>query len=459
MLTHLKPACERIYYQINHPLIKELTLVFQEIIDTSKSFRKYLTRNIINISERELQSKIEDYLLEGRYEKRISEIIKKHTGIKSVIVSIPPTPYDTNAMMYPEIKGVSEDYVAEAYDRLSGIDNQNVSERINNTFLLLAKSTDEQTARFDLNNTDTKVTLRLWLYFGLFVVDTFYVDKPDIVPFTASEITAITLHEIGHIFTIVNSIADMHYRARLIEDTIKYYTDHMDTTDKKKIADTLRLHNKNAAFANPSMTDEELFALTKLSLYDANITAKSKIKVEVTKLSDFADSILNISHIERIADEYASRFGMSSYLASALTKIYTINAIGVGRITTSIGLPNFVISLIYNISEAMANYESKIDSTPPIYDDIIVRLRLLVQNNIAIFKNQDLPQDIRAMYLKITEDTLHTIEQYGKVAYVKKRISIYNALQERRDYSLLQEFTRELMNNKLYYRAQQIRDI
>lgn len=302
--------------------------------------------------------------------------------------------------------------------------------------------------------------------------------------FTAEELAAFTMHEIGHIDYCLQSFGRANFRIQYASDIIDYIKTHPDNEIVLKTIDALRktkdLHKDwlvvlNAAekyFKNnksTKLTEEYLEAVSVVALVVmSSVASKNRDFVEnllLNKTEGLATKILSADK-ERSSDEFSSRNGAYSALANGLFKLEKINTVdshvmaniyGLSGLYTAVTfLDNFVDTFMIN-AEDISNG----------YDSIVRRMELLAQTAKHAFKDDTLPEDIRRdLHTQIKEIESY-VAQYNKIPHRQIRATLFKwkntvlslgrlvllpiNTRTLSDYSKLQDSTRDLSRNPLYY--------
>ena len=113
----------------------------------------------------------------------------------------------------------------------------------------------------------------------------FYVSKQEsIAPFTAREIAAIVIHEVGHVHTLVERMADDFYRKKYTEVAISDLINSRQTIDEKfDLIDEIVAHNERTKLDKSKSKKVDISHETKVL---------SKINVAMKKLSEKRESIM-----------------------------------------------------------------------------------------------------------------------------------------------------------------------
>lgn len=184
-----------------------------------------------------------------------------------------------------------------------------------------------------------------------------------------------------------------------------------------------------------------------------------------TKLSDQAISVHNFKLCERLADQFVVRHGLGRALVSSLNKLDYNIASGAG---TSIYAKNS--SIAWNV--AKISYFITVLLNGDVYhfeehDAMPVRGELIMQETIKVFK-QNLPPDMLDYYIADYESSQQALENRATTLRIVEGIESFSKLLRYlvetpaglilsgrfpREYEQLIYKTKQLVDNKLYFRA------
>lgn len=194
------------------------------------------------------------------------------------------------------------------------------------------------------------------------------------------------------------------------------------------------------------------------------------------KRSDETLSARNSYNIERRADEFVSRHGMGSYLASGLVKLMDFIKLRVGgrmlfgdmqKASHDSWSLKMTFGLLAFIDESLGFLYLPNN----VYEEVDDRVQRMAQNNMAIFKDRDISSDVKAYYLKDTEKILAIAKKKKKeiapkIAKVMQFIvplsapgfllGILTTGRLPEDYEKLFKELEDLVNTRMYYQAAKI---
>jgi hypothetical protein len=193
------------------------------------------------------------------------------------------------------------------------------------------------------------------------------------------------------------------------------------------------------------------------------------------KTSDTVVSESNAGYDERIADEFVSRHGLGAALAAGLKKLESPSQYVRDKVTDAMYKHRVMCKVLGGIN-AVAHYLSMLwfvdDNT---YDPLWLRIEHILRNNMVIFKDESLSDELRTHFLKETADLLQTVAElksnkgykisqlfWGTIMRILSRGSILDGLRTAglsADYDILQRLTGGLVKNSLYYHAARLKSL
>lgn len=288
---------------------------------------------------------------------------------------------------------------------------------------------------------------------------------------TAEEITAIVLHEIGHVNTLIERTTKTVYLAKQFSEDRTIFTKKMTFEEMLSSADDLKnkskdLNNKtlNTALEVSKSSIERLKELSEdrkttigrlfaslifstlelgktilalikslvirftftgtcidIGIYTAALIRRKMSRVNGIKTGDVIGTFNNDTQMERWADEFVVRHGRGDALASGLSKLIVfLKSIPTFSMTSYNSfyfskLANLLSTTIFSAVNILSyNY-------PPLtYDEDTVRLRKIKEDCQAVFKDKHLPASIR-------DYALIQLERADK-AYIEFTKKKYNPL-------------------------------
>jgi len=502
---------EAINFQVTsnkNNLANELTVTYQEIIDY---------RNSITSSASERIKNVMDFFLHNTGPKMIS-IIYKYTGIK-IRLAVPKFLMANFAISFEfENDPISAENMIRRYSGL--LNNKNYGKylkkktpiyRTEKQLIEFANSLNKDTGMIQTGMME-KHMLACKFYFDVyaaFLIKEMGAEACE--PLIAPEVTAVVLHEIGHVLSFIEHAADVIFKKDLLNAaTASFYANASDKEKLNFVADqTFALYPEAAtklkrvndyvsaqdgAQGKALHTGMQVFLKTSMALLKsigvgAKHVAKQTINIawnasigggisavgslKDTKNSDYADMpSINNTYCEVLADEYVARFGYSGYFASQLKKIYSWSRItGLGdmkmkQYNTASWYGRMLPWVVYTLFNGDKNDKD--------YTSEKHRYELLLLNTLKVFKSGNVPDELLADYYKSYQTIKHmldnpTREQKYTVAcnhlhqilsyIVNSPVELVFSGRFERDYERLYNQVQYLSNNELYALAYALRNM
>ena len=497
----LFPSLEAIKQQHNSQLASGLVALFQDIINY---------RDAINTS---IDDRIKETITYAKKKMNAAfpQIVQKATGLKCRKISYSPSidfgyaclmevgdKYGYNAMMFiGEYSG-------------TGIDNT-MRQLMKWNDVRCTTAQEIMTVTNSLNK-DTGIYSSDTLYDGRKVSFTMYFDPYSAFllqeaghiknkPFTAEEIAAIVIHEIGHMHSMLEHALDQFMRVQVATAAFDYFTQHASNEEKVKLvgvlySDQLGIQKKTnellknrkdtvggyildgcVALFNILVCAFELLALP--AIIAGNIITKlcdelvlSTLRNSIDKTSDLGQTAHNFKLVERLADEFVVKHGLGSALISAISKLdYNISG-GAGtwcsNKNSSLAYNSF--KLTYILGRLLSGHAMyRLDE----HDSMPTRGIVAMEKTIEIFKSK-LSPELLNYYIEDYErlqkvlDNRSTVEQMETVALSVGKLMDYiimtpaSILATGRfssEYENLIYKINSLINNKLYFRAAKLQQL
>jgi len=307
--SSVRLSTEIISVQPNDYVIPILTGIFQDIIDANdnynpKSSKEFFTKKHFKNHYKKLDAAIAERF--GIKVKSISAI-----GCGYAVMTNPPNANNVLNRefidLYPEIEqalkneGVKDENITKP-DDITDYDD------VVNLYANWKKSIDS--LEDSLNSSGVVIDLQKARITGLPKdYHIFLLSDPEVLinkgELTASELTAVLMHEIGHMFT------HLEYSYRTVESTsVLIDTMHENIVKKGKG------YKESIALTYKELGGKD--DLSKTNAVTATIKTLNKYNQNTMSMNNSEHSYTDS---EQLADQFAGRFGLSSELASGLDKV------------------------------------------------------------------------------------------------------------------------------------------
>lgn len=522
-------SLEAINFQVNSAFPKELTNVINMCFEFVKRYdEKY--GKINSPDEAALKySRFREYFL-----KEVTPIFKKtitkYTGFTVNELTV-CTPKNYNGVLgfWMQIANPEEELeeIASLYYESEGTNfkSSKVGDLTDN-IIKMSESLDKKTGKLSDNNA-LKININVPL--GAFCI-TDIITKD--LNFKPEEIVAIFMHEIGHIMTIIEYMKDSMYLGYFGNNSLRDIKELVKNDPKKAISEIKKMSSeiekrdkekKYTKFTNvskklvdkiePYLNDVEnidergeyrsgvitnfilsilayvgiMFSIT-LVIISLLLTREflmiNKESVDKFMTRDIATN-KNTSLLERLADEYVSRYQMGKYLNSGLINLYKI-VDELAKIPSMKPVFNkalrdsrFLRFAATTISSPflLANYilTLKNDGVTSEYEEICIRLRRNINNLHDVLKQRDIPDNIKQSILNDIDYMenalshnrsrfeLNAIEKAIRFILeilpktLKKGINILSENDPYKEYTQLFEYLDDMLSNKSFYYSNRIK--
>ena len=280
---------------------------------------------------------------------------------------------------------------------------------------------------------------------------------------TPEENAAVTLHEIGHLFTYYEYISRSVTTNQVLAALHRGFAD-ADTIDKR----TALLISANKALQLKTEGIEELAKSTNVDVVSSVIITKTIDQVR----TELGANIYDLNSWEYLADEFAARHQAGKHLITGLDKIYKkfghmsyrtkatyifmealkLTLLIGGILATPLGPGTLFLTLYGAVLVGM-------DSDAVIYDEPEVRMRRIKQQIIQAMKDKRLPKD---EIIRMEEDlkTIDTVMEKVKDKHQWVSImceAISPTGRKNRNAIVLQQQLEQLANNELFAKAAQFK--
>lgn len=454
-------ATEALVQRGRTPLYNDLVSLYQDTQEALSGLKK------VSPDKYNVQLKLMDY------PKKLKQIIHKHMGITISKVEV------------VESRGVNAFATFDVSDSLMK-QLESGKKSFPNIIDTITSVYDDHSASIKTNNTPSP---QFGFHFGIYV-GFWRMRNPDgSFHFSADELAAVTLHEIGHFDHWIRTMSQPIIRtldASDLLDYVKHQPDrkmiltilsklktskHLDASWSPILKTTDKYFKSTQDYVAPEYTQavtalETLIVaeISSRSVRDFNVLSfwgmYEKAQTPTTKLYEI--------DAERSADEFASRNGAYAPLASALQKMNAFND-KQSLLYVKQFMWTFPGILVSALSKFSALLQISAEDIAYGYDPIIRRLELIAQTAKHAYADSDLPQDVKddiRQQIQVTETYIRERER-SPYRVLRKQIKewkdaigkfgriIGSPLQSRLqgDYHRLQDANRDLGRHSLYYLA------
>lgn len=290
--------------------------------------------------------------------------------------------------------------------------------------------------------------------------------------FTAKEVAAIVMHEIGHVFSYFESLADTITTNWVIDAATQalFKTDDQVVRIQvvRDVEDVLQIKLGDATKVADGITDPESFHVLVLS--ECEKASRSRLGAHIYDLRSW----------ESASDQFASRHGASLSLATALDKMYRLYGVDdrygkivhwIGQIVQTLTVLGLILAAIASIVFKTAfavvgmiylllvTLSAFINPFDDIYDPHKFRLGRIRQDVISRLKTHNLPKEYVVKTIKEL-DQLETIlkdVQHHETLWRKIWVFCSSSTRKQRDRMTVQQELELLANNELFITAARLR--
>ncbi len=443
---------EAIDFQLQSPLARSLTEIYQEVI----TYRDNLDYSNMKESDRRAfrTDTVTDYVKKTT-NKKVIAAIKKETGVElKDIVGEGGVNFGISLAFAIDLSMDNLGAACETLERQSATGNTKYvpTRKIVDEMREMSDLLDLKTGRLSSDKYGKKRTISATMYFDInsaFLVQDF-LPSQKCEPLTAAEIAAIVTHEVGHLISMVEHATDMYAAHRRITDHIRSLKTHEDPSE---IIDVLNDHVRpllvslkkkgtgdNIAIDTVITIIDKIYnirteaddsgwlvaggivwhALVTVSVLALNIiflmyygwlsASALEIVKEVMfvnknssggKASDTKTTYRNSYLIERRADAFVARHGLSVNLVGALSKIHTYaEYASFGTVFSNTLRHNTLFNMYMTLCVFILRNTSIGFILDPIgYENQYQRAFRALQEHRAVFKDGNIPPSVLRVWL------------------------------------------------------------
>ena len=448
------PTDEAINFQVKSPLTKELDAVYMKALQYARE-HDFENKNDV----KQMNEYIKTEIL-----PEVAAIIERNTGVKITEFRTPTRPSCYFAII-PKLNTIDNTIKVTSAAYGLAMDQQRKPKTADD-LLEIFKAFDLGTGKINLQTKGLQVSAVLFFdpFCAFMPKATIHKTVDEFVP---AELTAITLHEVGHVLALVERAADMTFRIEQFKDAVTTFMKTAPMEEKVKFATEFKevlpegeskniitkvtnkleeLINVNASNPNPAAGVVSMALSTAilmlcypitliLATLDRSLTDKM-IDIVVNnpkyKTSDTPGSINNYVRIERYADEYVGRFGYGASLVSGLNKLRSQSICGL------IGGPNpaeaaKTSKTAYFMALFMVNTLLPLYSATSfdLHGTDLQRAEAALKDLHVFFKQENLPATAIDYYMGEYQKLLQVIKQMkqtGSIRWVELTTKAFNLL-------------------------------
>lgn len=459
-------SIEAIDYQANSLFPKKLEEIFQKILNFANQHDELHGEVDTSNKAADKHAKIADLI---NYEicNELSDVVKHFTGVTvSKITNVLPT--KTSDIIDICIFTTMSGQAAAASLAATGVDISNRDDITLEKLLDIRKQLNRDKGYI---NHHTDISIEIILPVGLFVIKDILPKYAHKLQPSASEITSVFLHEIGHLFSLIEYIADMSYVGYYGNNVLRNVSDRLAKDRTKTIKEVVELgeanlnkitnKTKKLFVTNAIRTLKRMNQLLNLEDYAAdsvknmyienskNYITKTLVIIVIVIMFQAFDTVSaillddllallennrytntrersshkNNSMFERLADEYVSRYSMSKSLNSCLIKLYKIdneiNKLGYVIPIYDKAIRNHMLTalitrlLIIPVNVFTYIKSIKTDNLSSKYEPIEIRLQRSINNNMDILKDIRLDPIIKEQLVRDLEEMMFELKTYS----------------------------------------------
>lgn len=400
-----------------------------------------LSVNKIRQLDKSLNNKL---FFESKEFKDISYVIKKYTNLQVVFEND-----NQNACAY--IPLINNNHVLFNNDDKKIIRDLdvNIEEGISDIINKLKENTVKGYVDFKHCKVDgvfKEFVNRIGINRKLFLDDPIYTDQ---------EVSAIILHELGHIFTFFEYSSRLITTNQALSLTMKCIDKNI-SEDKKEIIFMSLTANK--------LSKDELESLVKTNNIETAAIIILGAKIRDCE-SELGVNLYDYTTAEYLADQFATRLGAGQYVVTGIDKLSrqykilgrAINSVWYGGWTLyfiiSSGVASIIPISIFYLLSLIINVLSNTKANK--YDDDYNRYTRIRLQNTEALKNRDLTTEEKNFYLQQNEIIENVISNYNDNKGFIDTLSYWvkPGYRKAHDFEVLQKNLERLAGNKLFDKA------
>ena len=504
MFKHIA-AVERVQYQPQSRLATRLVVLCQKMITQGDVLAE-------KFSGKELRSKLAAYM-EKEFIPEIKKISMEELNLTIYDVALMVGTTYLNAFMWPVFHNKDWDWegTASTLEIFSGTMAAEKYEKYKKDIVqIFVDPVDLEASKLKAPNKSYKIGLGVY-------VQTFATKHlfSGVEPITAEEIAAVICHEIGHGMTIIEHAADAYYRADAFKDSIVRLSEKKTGASDEDVEQLVKVADAASTDGLPKESKSVLDQIVAACRTKAVQGFIDTIVILVAaycgffvaiymfmflnsligglfehagnqlrggslkqKTSDRLTTDTNDSYVERLADEFVSRHGLGSAIASAFLKSAKYEDHGYAKGTlahymSQFALGQVVVNSLLIVHDILTGGVFTVSNLN--YDQEDDRLEKLVTNNYAIFKDLELPKEARDQFIADTDRAIKVLNELRSERGKSRRFKFWATIERlyrqhnpigalfagnlAADYDELQRLTDGFIRNPLYYAAGRIQQV
>ena len=466
-------SAEAIAFQADSKFPSELTAIFQKVFDFIKAYDA--KNGVVDDGNKAATKHIAiQKLFEEKINAKLTSVVKKFTGITitRIVTSLPTSFQGAIDMCMVTLNNTSVvssrvlDEMSSGYGPKILKNNRSLDEIFD-----ISRSLDKSKGKV-LREGNILVMINIPI--GLFVISDIFTNNVEKCQLTASEIAASFLHEIGHVLNYVEYMSDMGYLGYYGNNALRDVVTTFEKNPKDTIMKAVKLSEQNAklmgnAFAksilekstsilkvivdkidtpisipgevNPDYNPNVYFHIGLVlvrTIFTVVMIWRSPVSSLLTMVLPFEEihelvsakattsneyeTSRNKTSIERLADEYVSRYRMSKDHSNAIIKLDIMF-----REYKRLGLPILLYNKNLRDSRQLSIFLSTVSvmdrlfayllevqgkGSPDMYERAEGRLKRNISNLTDVIKSPLINRKMRDLIVQDIDEMTVTLNQY-----------------------------------------------
>lgn len=448
--------------------------------------------DVVNKLQIKTDARIRNALRKNEFAKNVADIIKEYLGYNLPVIVFP-----CDEPMVAVINTVSQKYYFDLGKDLKDLHLGMVKKgdrplhALKYGFAQIAQGIDDKTGIVS-PQASKKILGRILIGTSVFRLK----DATGREDFTAAELASLILHETGHVVDLGQIAGWFYYRSSLLDHIESTFDGTPSTPDElKEILTVLTeqvksfppspdngrlkdaIDKANAALQNNSLSPtnvsklEQAIKVISVSVYAKRVAEKDTDIIR--KYGDVTTTRNNEAYRERMADDFAVKYGAGVPLNSALAKLHMY--VEMGKHTDVNSVPYMFRFMAYTLG-AIKTLSASLDMSAcditDGYDGSLDRLKRNLSTMHQVFR-KDLDDKELDFFIDQVKAMETEVDAYANESHVRKRESIYAAVSNLcfvlssvtgimsdkvdTDYKNLYDITESLIRSPLYYHISRVR--